>query len=117
MNATSFIRLVSLGIGQMLGRTRDEIVVTDMDHDANIATWLALEAQGAKFVWWRMREDGNLHVDDLQPLLSRAHAARRLHGDGAFDRLDRRRRRRSRRSRMRPAPRCSSTACITARTG
>ena len=71
MNATSFIRLVSLGIGQMISRdrTRDEIVVTDMDHDANIATWLALEAQGAKFVWWRMREDGNLHVDDLKPLV------------------------------------------------
>jgi cysteine desulfurase family protein (TIGR01976 family) len=71
MNATSFIRLVSLGIGQMMSRdrSRDEIVVTDMDHDANIATWLALEAQGAKFVWWRMREDGNLHVDDLKPLV------------------------------------------------
>jgi cysteine desulfurase family protein (TIGR01976 family) len=70
MNATSFIRLVSLGIGQMLGE-RDEIVVTDMDHDANIATWLALESAGAKFVWWRMREDGNLHVDDLRPLVSK----------------------------------------------
>ena len=69
MNATSFIRLVSLGIGQMLGE-RDEIVVTDMDHDANIATWLALEPAGAKFDWWRMREDGNLHVDDLAPLVS-----------------------------------------------
>ncbi|PBC22540.1 MULTISPECIES: cysteine desulfurase-like protein [unclassified Mesorhizobium] len=69
MNATSFIRLVSLGIGQMLGE-RDEIVITDMDHDANIATWLALESAGAKFKWWRMREDGNLHVDDLRPLVS-----------------------------------------------
>jgi cysteine desulfurase family protein (TIGR01976 family) len=69
MNATSFIRLVSLGIGQMLSE-RDEIIVTDMDHDANIATWLALEAAGAKFVWWRMREDGNLHVDDLRPLVN-----------------------------------------------
>lgn len=71
MNATSFIRLVSLGIGQMIagGGTRDEIIVTDMDHDANIATWLALEGMGAKFVWWRMRDDGNLHVDDLKPLV------------------------------------------------
>lgn len=69
MNATSFIRLVSLGIGQML-QERDEIVITDMDHDANIATWLALESAGAKFKWWRMREDGNLHVDDLKPLVS-----------------------------------------------
>jgi cysteine desulfurase family protein (TIGR01976 family) len=74
MNATSFIRLVSLGIGQMLGDPsngeRNEIVITDMDHDANIATWLALEPAGARFKWWKMREDGNLHVEDLHPLVS-----------------------------------------------
>lgn len=69
MNATSFIRLVSLAIGQTLG-IRNEIVVTDMDHEANVATWLALERNGARFLWWKMREDGFLHVDDLIPLLS-----------------------------------------------
>ena len=71
MNATSFIRLVSLAIGQNLGK-RNEIVVTDMDHEANVATWLALERNGAKIVWWKMREDGNLHVEDLAPLVSPA---------------------------------------------
>ena len=99
MNATSFIRLVSLGIAQMLGE-RDEIVVTDMDHDANIATWTALESQGAKIVWWRMREDGNLHVDDLRPLVSDRTTLHRWQGS--------------------PTPqarRCFSTACITVRTG
>lgn len=73
MNATSFIRLVSLGIGQMIAGAkdgRDEIIVTDMDHDANIATWLALEPLGATFKCWRMRDDGNLHPDDLKPLVS-----------------------------------------------
>ena len=69
MNATSFIRLVSLAIGQTLGE-RNEIVVTDMDHEANVATWLALERNGAKFRWWKIRDDGNLHVDDLVPLVS-----------------------------------------------
>jgi cysteine desulfurase family protein (TIGR01976 family) len=69
MNATSFIRLVSLAIGQTLGR-RNEIVVTDMDHEANVATWLALERSGARIRWWKMRDDGNLHVDDLIPLMS-----------------------------------------------
>jgi cysteine desulfurase family protein (TIGR01976 family) len=69
MNATSFIRLVSLAIGQTLGE-RNEIVVTDMDHEANVATWLALERSGAKFRWWKMRDDGNLHVDDLVPLVT-----------------------------------------------
>jgi selenocysteine lyase/cysteine desulfurase len=47
MNATSFIRLMSLGVGQMLGERR-EIVVTDMDYEANIATWLALQSQKAQ---------------------------------------------------------------------
>jgi cysteine desulfurase family protein (TIGR01976 family) len=69
MNATSFIRLISLAIGQTL-HERNEIVVTDLDHEANIATWLALEACGAKFHWWRVRADGCLHAEDLQPLLS-----------------------------------------------
>src|SRR5580700_10983121 len=67
MNATSFIRLMSLAIGQTLAE-RNEIIITDMDHEANVATWLALP--NAKFAWWKIREDGNLHVEDLQKLLS-----------------------------------------------
>ena len=69
MNATSFLRLLSLAIGRSLG-TRNEIVVTEIDHEANIATWLQLEREGAKIVWWKMREDNNLHIEDLAPLLS-----------------------------------------------
>jgi len=69
LNATSFIRLVSLGIAKML-QERNEIIITDMDHDADIATWMALEADGAKIVWWKMREDGMLHTEDLKPLLN-----------------------------------------------
>ncbi len=69
MNATSFIRLVSLAIGQTLS-LRNEIVVTDMDHEANVATWLGLERNGAKFLWWKVRENGLLEVEDLAPLLS-----------------------------------------------
>ncbi len=69
MNATSFLRLLSLAIGRTL-ETRNEIVVTDLDHEANIATWLQLEREGAKITWWKMREDHNLHVEDLAPLLT-----------------------------------------------
>lgn len=68
MNATSFIRMVSLAVGQMLGE-RDEIIVTELDHEANIATWLALERMGAKVRWWPMRPDGRLHPEDLRPVL------------------------------------------------
>ena len=68
MNATSFIRLVSLAIGQTLG-SRNEIVVTELDHEANVATWLALERMGAVVRFWRVRDDGRLHAEDLEPLL------------------------------------------------
>ncbi|MEZ5500536.1 MAG: cysteine desulfurase-like protein [Steroidobacteraceae bacterium] len=74
MNATSFIRQVSLAIGQELGFShggRDEFIVTDLDHEANIATWLALAPLGAKFKWWKVRDDGCLHAADLAPLLSK----------------------------------------------
>src|SRR5437762_8008934 len=69
LNATSFIRSISLAIGQTLG-SRPEIVVSDLDHEANVATWLALERLGARIVWWHVRADGQLHVEDLEPLVS-----------------------------------------------
>ena len=70
MNATSFIRIVSLAVGQGIDPDRNQIVVTDLDHDANVATWQALTRQGVEIVVWRMREPGELHVEDLVPLLS-----------------------------------------------
>lgn len=69
MNATSFIRLISIAIGQSF-TDRREIIVTDLDHAANIATWLALEREGAKILWWHFRDDGRLHPEDLEELLS-----------------------------------------------
>jgi cysteine desulfurase family protein (TIGR01976 family) len=70
MNATSFIRLVSLAIGQTLKPERSEIIVTDLDHDADIATWAALRPLGAQIKVWKMRDDCRLYVEDLLPLLS-----------------------------------------------
>jgi cysteine desulfurase family protein (TIGR01976 family) len=69
MNATSFMRSVSLAVGQSLN-DRPEIIVTDLDHEANISVWIDLERQGAKILWWHFREDGRLHAGDLEPLLS-----------------------------------------------
>jgi cysteine desulfurase family protein (TIGR01976 family) len=69
MNATTFLRLLSLAIGRTL-ENRNEIIVTDLDHEANIANWLQLEREGARIVWWRVREDHGLHVEDLEPLLT-----------------------------------------------
>ncbi|HEY2389777.1 MAG TPA: cysteine desulfurase-like protein [Candidatus Angelobacter sp.] len=69
MNATSFMRLISIAIGQSL-KDRREIIITDLDHEANIAVWLALEREGAKILWWHFRDDGRLHPEDLEKLLS-----------------------------------------------
>ena len=69
LNATSFIRAISLAIGQTLEPWTD-IIVTDLDHEANIATWLALEPLGARIVWWRVRDDGRLHTADLGAALT-----------------------------------------------
>lgn len=70
MNATSFIRMVSLAVAQDIDPARNQIIVTDLDHDANVATWQALTGQGVEILVWRMREPGALHVEDLAPLLS-----------------------------------------------
>jgi cysteine desulfurase family protein (TIGR01976 family) len=74
MNATSFMRLISIAIGQSFGdpslNDRREIIVTDLDHEANISVWLALEREGAKIVWWHFRDDGRLHAEDLEKILS-----------------------------------------------
>jgi cysteine desulfurase family protein (TIGR01976 family) len=69
MNATSFIRIVSLALSEIMDG-RKEIIVTDLDHEANIATWLVLQSKGVEIRWWRMRDDGTLHTDDLIPLLN-----------------------------------------------
>lgn len=69
VNATSFIRLVSLAVGQTFGE-RNETVVTDLDREANIATGLALEPLGEGCLWWKVCDDGALHLADLEPLPS-----------------------------------------------
>src|SRR5260370_41948715 len=52
LNATSFIRSISLAVRQTLD-SRPEIVVSELHHEANVATWLALERARARIVWWR----------------------------------------------------------------
>jgi selenocysteine lyase/cysteine desulfurase len=114
MNATSFIRLISLAVGQSLGG-RNEIVVTDLDHEANVATWLALQGLGARFLWWKIRADGCLHTEDLKPCCPRVRAssrARSLPTPWAPSSTCARRRTWP----MRPVPRFFWTLCTTVRT-
>jgi cysteine desulfurase family protein (TIGR01976 family) len=51
----------------------DEIVVTRLDHDANVTPWiLAAQDRGAKVNWVDFDvEDGTLNLDDLQKALDR----------------------------------------------
>lgn len=52
-------------------RPGDEIIVTDVDHEANIGPWLRLRERGAVIVWWRIdRERLTLDLKDLKGLLT-----------------------------------------------
>ena len=69
LNATVFIRLVSAAYGELLS-TGDQIVITELDHEANIAPWLALEKLGIEVKFWPVESDTRLDVGRLDALLT-----------------------------------------------
>ncbi len=69
-STTILIRFLSEA---MTGRLKagDEIVLTNIDHEANIGPWLKHEARGVKIRWWRCDpESFELDLDDLRALVS-----------------------------------------------
>jgi cysteine desulfurase family protein (TIGR01976 family) len=61
---------MSRAIGRDLG-PGDEILVTRLDHDANVSPWLALEEKGVIIRWAEIhKEDCTLDVEDLAAKLS-----------------------------------------------
>ena len=70
-NMTTLTFHVARGLGRAWNEN-DEVVVTELDHHANVAPWRALERErGVKVVVARMRaEDGTLDMDDLGRKLS-----------------------------------------------
>ena len=66
-NMTTLTFHVARGLGRSWG-PKDEVVITELDHHANVAPWRALEKErGVKVVMARMRtEDGTLDLDDLE---------------------------------------------------
>ncbi|WP_376788469.1 cysteine desulfurase-like protein [Thermoflexus sp.] len=69
-NMTTLTFQISRAIARRL-RPGDTIVVTRMDHDANVAPWLALEEQGAIIRWIDFHpEDGTLDMEGLAQALS-----------------------------------------------
>jgi len=65
LNMTSLTYAMSRAIGREL-RAGDEIVLTHLDHDANISPWRALEERGATIRMVEIHEeDCTLDMDDL----------------------------------------------------
>jgi cysteine desulfurase family protein (TIGR01976 family) len=69
-NMTTLTFSLSRAIGRIL-EPDDEIVVTRLDHDANIAPWVALEERGARIKWVDFSvEDCRLNLEQLASLLT-----------------------------------------------
>jgi len=64
-NMTTLTYAMSRAIGRDLG-PGDEILVTRLDHDANVSPWLALEEKGVTIRWAEIHEDNcTLDLADL----------------------------------------------------
>jgi cysteine desulfurase family protein (TIGR01976 family) len=70
-NMTTLTFAVSRAIGRELG-PGDEVVVTRLDHDANVAPWLAMaEDRGLKVRWIELADDrATLDLDRLDEVIS-----------------------------------------------
>jgi cysteine desulfurase family protein (TIGR01976 family) len=69
-STTANLRLLARALQPMF-RAADEMVVTNLDHEANIGPWRALEAEGVRIREWRLRPDtAALHAEDLDALLT-----------------------------------------------
>ena len=70
-NATSAINLVANSYGQKLIGEGDEIVLTIMEHHANIVPWHFLrERKGAVLKWLSMTDSGELVLEQLDKLIT-----------------------------------------------
>ncbi len=70
-NATEAINLVAYAWGLNNLKPGDEILVTEMEHHANIVPWqLVCERTGATLRWVPIRDDGTLDMDALDRLLT-----------------------------------------------
>jgi cysteine desulfurase family protein (TIGR01976 family) len=69
-NSTTLVLAFTRALGRTLG-PGDRIVCTQLDHDANVSTWMAMaEDVGAEVVLWPIDETGHLRVETLEELLA-----------------------------------------------
>ncbi len=70
-NATEAINLVAASFGRTHIGEGDEIVLSIMEHHANIVPWHFLrESKGAVIKWAPVDEDGNFLIDEFEKLLT-----------------------------------------------
>jgi cysteine desulfurase family protein (TIGR01976 family) len=68
-STTANVRLLARALRPRFG-PGDEIVVTDLDHEANVGAWRELEADGVRIREWRFdRATCELTLEGLEPLL------------------------------------------------
>jgi cysteine desulfurase family protein (TIGR01976 family) len=48
----------------------DEVIISEIDHEANASPWRELERVGVTVKVWRAQDDLTLHLDDLKALLT-----------------------------------------------
>lgn len=69
-NSTTLLMGWTRALGRLLA-PGDQIVCTQLDHDANVSTWMAMAADvDAEVVLWPLTPDGNLDPADLERLLA-----------------------------------------------
>jgi len=69
-NSTSVMRAVAEAMRPSI-KPGDRVVVTELDHEANVGPWLRLERSGAEPRWWKTRggAEARLELDDLAAIL------------------------------------------------
>ncbi|MFH1754959.1 MAG: cysteine desulfurase-like protein [Candidatus Latescibacterota bacterium] len=69
-STTLLMRLLSLCLGGTL-MPRDEVIVTNLDHEANIGPWADLAKKGVTVKIWRLNPDTwDLQLEDLKELMT-----------------------------------------------
>jgi len=69
-SSTALVRVLSLCLAQGW-QAGDEVIITEVDHEANRSAWLALQHQGIVVKTWRIRpESMTLDTEDLMALIT-----------------------------------------------
>ncbi|MCH7492048.1 cysteine desulfurase [Patescibacteria group bacterium] len=70
-NATESLNLIAFTWGKQNISEGDEIIITEMEHHANIVPWQQLTAEKkAKLHYWPITDEGRLDLDKLDALLN-----------------------------------------------